>query len=183
MGRLKETAGSEQYQYLVAKFTEEKIQSRYEWLYDLMEDFIRIKGYQDKVIISADVLDHVVVDYFVDVDRLKEFQQIEKTNYSKIYAYLSYWLLRHKPIQILAAEQMEDVVFVNEEFVSSLIRSYLFSEPENVPILNNQRDKVDQFVETLFYYFQYREYSAKNIEIMLLAFQAGRGYQYSVDHQ
>ena len=58
-----------------------------------------------------------------------------------------------------------------------------FSELENIPILDNQCEKVDNFVDTLLYYFQYREYSAKNIEIMILAFQAGRGYQYSVDHQ
>jgi len=29
----------------------------------------------------------------------------------------------------------------------------------------------------------HRNIQAKNIEIMILAFQAGRGYQYSVDHQ
>lgn len=49
-----------------------------------------------------------------------------------------------------------------------------FSEPKNIPILDNQCEKVDNFVDTLLYYFQYREYSAKNIEIMILAFQAGR---------
>ena len=48
---------------------------------------------------------------------------------------------------------------------------------------SNKKDVVDNFVGTLLYYFKYREYSAKNIEIMLLAFEAGRGYQYSVDHQ
>ena len=171
------------YKYLVHKFGEEKILSRYEWLYNMMADYIDFRGYQDKVMISHDVLNHVIVDYFVDVDRLKEFQEIEKIHPSKIYAYISYWLLRHKPMQIAAEECAGEVVFVNEEFVCHLMRSYLFSEPDDIPILENQREKVDNFVATLLYYFQYREYSAKNIEIMILAFQAGRGYQYSADHQ
>ena len=102
---------------------------------------------------------------------------------SKIYAYLSYWILRHKPLQIVVKENVADVVFVNEEFVGYLIRSYLFSEPKNVPILENVREVVDNFVDTMIYFFQYREYTAKNIEIMILAFQAGCGYQYSVDYQ
>ena len=72
---------------------------------------------------------------------------------------------------------------MNEEFVCYLLRSYLFSAPENVPILDNKKDQVDNFVDTMLYFFQYREYSAQNIEIMILAFQAGCGYQYSVDHQ
>ena len=82
-------------------------------------------------------------------------------------------------INLCRTDQGEKYAFVNEEFVSDLIRSYLFSDPDNIPVLNNKKDVVDNFVGTLLYYFKYREYSAKNIEIMLLAFEAGRGYQYS----
>lgn len=181
--RMQEKLDSGNYKYLVQRFGGEEISSKYEWLYNLMNDYISARGYQDKILISHDILSHVIVDYFVDVDRLKEFQEIENLHPSKIYAYIGFWLLRHKPMQVLAAEEAEELAFVNEEFVCCLVRSYLFSEPENVPILDNQYETVDNFVSTLLYYFQYREYSAKNIEIMILAFQAGRGYQYSVDHQ
>lgn len=179
----KENELPDSYEYILDKFGEEKLLSRYTWLYDLMENFLRIKNYEDNVIISSDILNHVVIDYFVDIDRLKLFQNIEKIHESKIYAYSAYWLLRHKPMQVVVADQGEKYAFVNEEFVSDLIRSYLFSDPDNIPVLNNKKDVVDNFVGTLLYYFKYREYSAKNIEIMLLAFEAGRGYQYSVDHQ
>ncbi len=171
------------YKYLVKKFGEKKISSRYDWINDLLRDFVYKFGYEDKVIISQDILKHVVVDYFVDIDRLKEFQEIEKVHSSKIYAYTCFWLLRHKPLQLVCAEGAEDLAFVNEEFVCCLLRSYLFSEPENVPILENKKEQIDNFVGTMLYFFQYREYSAKNIELMILAFQAGCGYQYSADHQ
>lgn len=54
---------------------------------------------------------------------------------------------------------------MNEEFVSDLIRSYLFSDPDNIPVLNNKKDVVDNFVGTLLYYFKYREYSAKILRL------------------
>ncbi len=176
-------AAPKTYKYLIDKFGEEKIRSRYEWLNDLLEDFVNKRKLQDKVVISDDILKHVIVDYFVDIDRLKEFQDIKKVHESKIYAYLSYWLLRHKVFQITVPSQVAELVFINEEFVSCFLRSYLFSEPESVSILENQQKKVNSFVETMLYHFRYREYSAKNIELMILAFQAGCGYQYSADHQ
>ncbi len=171
------------YVYLVKKFGKEKISSRYDWLNNLLTEYLKIKEYQGKVIVSQDILKHVIVDYFVDIDRLKEFQEIELVHASKIYAYISFWLLRHKVLQIVTPENAGDVVFVNEEFVSYFIRSYLFSETENVAILENKKKQVDDFIATMMYYFQYRDYSAKSIELMILAFQAGCGYQYSADHQ
>lgn len=115
---------------------------------DFTGGFLRIKGLDSEVLISSDILNHVVVDYFVDIDRLKEFQNIEKAHESKIYAYLAFWLLRHKPLQLKNTENAEKLAFINEEFVGQLVRSYLFTQPENCPILNNQRDTVDNFVET-----------------------------------
>ncbi|MFG6364400.1 hypothetical protein [Schaedlerella sp.] len=171
------------YQYLVEKFGKEKIKKRYQWLYNQMLDFIEAKDLEEKVLISDDILCHVIVDYFVDIDRLKEFQEIEKTQPSKIYAYTVFWLLRHKPMQITIMENAPELTFVNEEFASYLIRELLFSEPDAAPIMENQREKVDNFVDTMLYYFQYRDFSAKNIELMILAFEAGRGYQYSVNYR
>lgn len=170
------------YEFIIEHFKEKRIVDRYAWLYSLMEDFIRIEQLSDRVAISEDILNHVIIDYFVDIYRLKEFQDIEKTHDSKIYSYLGYWILRHKPIQILP-DNAESEVFINERFVAEMIRSYLFRNPSDIPILRDKQEDVDNFLETLLYYFKYREYSAKNIEMIILAFVAGRGYQYSADYK
>ena len=181
--RAMEKENSGNYVYLVKKIGKETISSRYDWVNHLMASFIRKKGYQERVLVSDDILRHVIVDYFVDIDRLIEFQEIESVHSSKIYAYLAYWILRHKPMQITVSEGAAGLCFVNEEFACCLIRSYLFSEPENVAILEDKRECVDNFADTMLYYFQYRDYSAKSIELMILAFQAGCAYQYSADRQ
>ncbi len=183
MGELAGKIEESGYQYLVEKFGEERIKKRYQWLYNQMMDYIEAKEMEGRILISDDILCHVVVDYFVDIDRLKEFQGIEKTQPSKIYAYTVFWILRHKPMQITMMENAPELAFVNEEFSSYLIRELLFSEPDAAAILENQREKVDNFVDTMLYYFQYRDFSAKNIELMILAFEAGRGYQYSIDYR
>ena len=182
MDKLQGMKDTETYIYLADKFGEKKIVSRYEWLYGLMEIYLEVKHLEDHIVISKNILDHVIVDYFVDVDRLKSFQGIEKTHDSKIFAYTAFWVLRHKPLQIKEVSNSQNLAFINEEFVSNLIRSFLFCDPD-CPILNNKKEIVDNFTDTMLYHFKYRDYSAKNIELMILAFQAGRGYQYSVDRQ
>lgn len=171
---------SKTYGFIVEYFKEEKIRSRYAWVYDLMQKYIETEKLQECVHISEDILNHVIIDYFVDIYRLKEFQDIETTHDSKIYAYLIFWIIRHKPLQI-ASEDMEKYAFINERFSAELLQSYIFKNPENVPILNTSKDTMSNFVETLFYYFKYREYSAKSIEMIILAFEAGRAYQFCVD--
>lgn len=44
------------------------------------------------------------------------------------------------------------MALINEEFVTQLIRSYLFSDHDSYPILNNQKEVVDNFVETMLYF-------------------------------
>lgn len=155
----------------------------YDWIHQMMRDFIKRFEYETKVIISRDILDHVIVDYFVDIDRLKEFSNIKQIHHSKIYAYLSFWLLRHKPLQVIVECDAPEASFVNENFVCYMLRSYFFAGSEVYSIVEDKKEDVDSFIDNLLYYFQYRDYSAKGIEIMILAFRAGCGYQYSIDHQ
>lgn len=183
MVKIEEEMNSKGYQYLIDIFGKEKIASRFDYINNLLKDYIVQKHYNGRLIVSQNIVEHIIIDYFVDIDRLKEFQEIENTNEIKIYAYLAYWILRHKPLQMVYNDEQDDLVFVNEEFVADFLCSFLFSDPENVPYTEEQKEKIDDFIKTLRYHFAYRGYSAQNIELMLLAFNAGRGYQYSVDYQ
>ncbi len=176
-------AESKGYEYLIDKFGEAKIASRFDFVNNILQEYIRQNQYEDRVMICQNIVEHIVVDYFVDIARLKEFQEIEFVNEIKIYSYLSYWMLRHKPLQITACDGQDDLVFVNEECVADFLCSFLFAQPDSVPFIAEQKPQIDEFTRTLRYHLVYRSYSAQNIELMLLAFNAGRGYQYSVDYQ
>lgn len=170
------------YEYIVEKYRD-KLQARATWLYSIAENYLSAENLLDKVAISKEILEYVLIDYFVDIDRLKEFAKIERVNDVKIYAYMSYWILKHKPLQIINASESNNLAFVNESFVSHMLRGILFTDPEDVVLLNNKVADVDAFISTLEYYFKYRSYSAQSIELIILAFWAGRGYQYSADYQ
>ena len=170
------------YCYIFKEFDENVVSDRYDWLYSMIIEFLDMEKADQYAYVSEEILRHVIIDYFVDIYRLKEFHNIELTNQIKIYAYLSYWLLRHTPIQ-LKENVPEEHIFINEEFVSEMIRAFLFMGFDNVPVLKESLERIDDFLGTMIYYFKYRDFSAKDIEMTILAFKAGEAYQYSVDHQ
>lgn len=175
----KETIG---YDYLFDAFDEDRIADRCNWLMDTMNAFISQNGFTGLAYVSEAILNHVVTDYFADIKRLKDFQQIETTNHIKIFAYTVYWVLRHKPIQI-TSEADEKCVLVNEDYCSDLIRMFLFDNPDNVIILKQDEEAINEFLDTMRYYFVYRDVNPQCIELMMISFNAGRGYQNSADHQ
>ena len=128
------------YSEIIADFGKEKIEKRYETLYEYLDAFIKRHKYVGKVAIAESVLNQAVVDYFADVHRLKNFHHIEAINYLKIHAYTAYWILRRKPLQIIE-DSLEDIdrAFVNEKFVASYLLDYLREEDTNVIIIESER--------------------------------------------
>ena len=162
-------------------FGEKKIISRYKFIYDFIKNYIAHIKDNDSLVLCDSIIDHVVVDYFVDIMRIKPFQEIEFINDTKIYAYMSYWLLRHKPIQLKHESGLDKFVFINEELVSALLQSHLFDNADVAKHAQTEQTQINEFVDLMLYFFKYRHYTAQNIELMLTAFNAGRSYQTTVD--
>lgn len=170
------------YSEILADFGKEKIEKRYETLYEYLETFIKRHKYEGKVEIAKSVLNQAVVDYFADIHRLKNFHHIETINHLKIHAYTAYWILRRKPLQIIEDDQ-EDIerAFVNEKFVSSYLLQYMRGEKTNIIIIESERLSYLEFVKNLEYFLRYRFVTPQMLETMLEAYQAGEAFQRSVD--
>ena len=168
------------YSEIIADFGQEKIEKRYETLYEYLDAFIKRHKYVGKVAIAESVLNQAVVDYFADVHRLKNFHHIEAINYLKIHAYTAYWILRRKPLQIIE-DSLEDIdrAFVNEKFVASYLLDYLRGEDTNVIIIESERLLYFEFVKNLEYYLRYRTVTPQMLETLLEAYQAGEAFQRS----
>lgn len=119
-------------------------------------------------------LTHAVMDYFSDIQRLKDYQKIEHINEIKIKAYETFWLLQRKPIQL--KEQLEDdrLLYVNEKFLMTRLTSFMLGDEINRPIVGEEGVSFKNFLNTLYYYLKFRRCDAQSIELMLLAFQAGK---------
>lgn len=165
------------YEELFKHFGEEKIRQRYEALEKYLKIFIGRSQFKDKVRISYSLLNQAVVDYFADIDRLKDFHNIEKANYIKIHAYSAYWLLRRKPIQVIKDDDDGELAFINENFVASYLLQFLRGEDSEVFIKIDDKAEYDGFVENLKYFLRYRTVTAKMLETFLESYQAGRAFE------
>ncbi len=169
------------YSDILADFGKDKIEQRYEALYEYLNAFIKRHKYEEKVIIAESVLNQAVVDYFADVHRLKTFHHIEAINYLKIHAYTAYWVLRRKPLQIVIDDPEDiDRAFVNEDFVASYLLQYLRGKNTDVIILKSERVTYLEFVKNLEYYLRYRMVTPQMLETMLESYKAGEAFQKSV---
>ena len=58
-------------------------------------------GLENKLRIDEESFQMAIIDYFTDTARLKDFQDIKRTNVDKIYGYELFWFLRRHPIQLI----------------------------------------------------------------------------------
>lgn len=121
--RLKDDFGGKNtYENVIEAFGEDVVKARFGYVYRKMDDFIVASGYEGYVYISSARLRHVIVDYFCDMLRLKNFHGIDHANRYKIVAYMVYWLNRRQPIQLREGMgDKEEFVWVNEEFQALML--------------------------------------------------------------
>lgn len=124
--------------------------------------------------VNVMALTHAIMDYFSDIQRLKEYQEIDHVNEFKIKAYETFWLLKRKPIQINKQIDDDKQLFVNEQFLLSRLHSFMLGEKINEPINGDELKGMTNFLDSLLYYLKFRRCDAQSIELMLLAFNAGQ---------
>lgn len=169
------------YEEIIEHFGKEKIMQRYSTLEEYLNSFIERSKFKDNVIISYSLLNQAVIDYFADVDRLKNFHHIDNINFIKIHAYSAYWILRRRPIQIVKdCGDNTEIAFINENFVASYLLQFLRGEDKGVVIKKEDRLDYDGFVENLKYVLRYRMVTPQTIETMLEAYVAGRVFERSI---
>ena len=155
--------------------SEKRYKSRYKALCDDIVGYIKASGLNGtQVVLNKYSLSCMLVDYFMDIGRLKEFHHIEHVNSIKIVSYITYWFLRRKPIQVLSDEN--SLLYVNEKFITLYILDFLMNEARG-NLLDREEKGLVAFREQLFYYLKYRHFDAQSIEMMLLSFFAGQIYE------
>ncbi len=154
--------------YLLNKYDFEK---RYMNLLMQIQDVLEGLGILDKVHINTDLLGQAVLNYFEDVDRLKEFEGIKRTNEDKIYGYETFWLLRDKPIQVTDNNMPYEYLYINEKVFTWILISKMLREAEISPDSKNSRLMI--FLKLLYYNFKFRNYTQQSLEMMITAFFCG----------
>lgn len=168
------------YEEIIEHFGKEKIMRRFSTLEEYLNIFIGRSKFKDNVSVSYSLLNQAVIDYFADIDRLKNFHHIEKINFIKVHAYSAYWLLRRKPIQIIKDNDDTELAFINENFVASYLLQFLRGDNRGVVIKKADRLNYDEFVENLKYVLRYRMVTPQMLETILESYAAGRIFERSI---
>lgn len=170
------------YEDLVNEFGENKIKERYIKTYECLESFIERNNYKENLEIVPSVLNQVIIDYFVDIYRLKDFHKIDHANFLKIHAYMGYWINRRKPLQIIKDDVNKvNLAFANESFVALYLIRYTRGDEIDVKLLDEVKQDYFEFYENLEYFLRYRTVTPQMLETMLEAFNAGKAFQKSAD--
>jgi len=163
------------YQFLLNYFPGNIMSMRFQALWNDTETVIKSYGLKDKLRIDEESFENIILDYFTDIARLKDFQDIKRTNADKIYGYELFWFLRRHPIQLL--EDMPQFYDINEKVALGvflpriLAESGLPYEPKKQTAEFQKRIK--KFIDLLFYNFKYRTYTQQSLELMIEAFLCG----------
>lgn len=173
----------ENYIELIKEIGEKEFSSRFAELQKQMNEFLTAAGYSDGVGDAGPaecndrVLYHVLLDYYADIQRLKEFHRIRHTKSDKNIAYLAYWILKRKPIQITNAITEDRDIFINERFVCYIITyECLQQKKQNAGFCKldeQQAIKYDKYIDLLLYFLKYRECSAQMLELLIETFKMG----------
>lgn len=165
----------ESYGDITEKVGVDIIEKRFMDLNQAYVDFINSENIADKVTINSFMLIHAILDYFTDITRLKDFHKIDFTNSYKTMAYEISWLLRRKPIQVIA-DQQEELVYINEKFILSYAINFITTTKESIryqDLSEIRRQCFNGFIESFYYHLKYRNCSAQSLELALLSFEAG----------
>ncbi len=162
---------NETYEYLITLFGKDTINNRIRNLEIRINDYLYKTGCSDLYLLNMTVLEDAVTDYFADIARLKEFQDIEHINKNKITAYISFWLLKRKPIQIICDECKDyNLIYPNEEFVTTLIiKDYLVYDYELLRGLY----EVQELSKLILYFLKYRLTTSQSLELFLEGVHTG----------
>lgn len=162
------------YDQLVSVVGENVIESRIQQISQEMLDFLEMNELKEVAYLHRMALTHAVMDYFSDIQRLKEYHQIDHVNEIKIKAYETFWLLKRKPLQLKTQIDDDRYLYVNEKFLLTRLTSFLLGDDINRPIIGEKSVAFKNFLDTLYYYLKFRKCDAQSMELMLLAFKAGQ---------
>ena len=163
------------YRELIDKVGKENFENRFACVSQSIDKFLMEANYPEWVQCNERILYHVLLDYFADIHRLKEFHDIQHTKTDKVMAYLIYWILRRKPIQLTQYSKDDKDIFVNERFACNMLLSECLLA-DNAVLTDELAEKLGAYIDLILYYFKYRQYNPQTIELLIESFKMGNAF-------
>jgi hypothetical protein len=86
------------YREAIKTLGKEKIEIRYSFLLDKINNFISSRDLEELVNIDEKIVQELVVDYYSDINRIKDFYKIGGAK--DVISYLGFWIILKKPLNL-----------------------------------------------------------------------------------
>lgn len=160
------------YSDLLEIIGEKKIRDRVNELIDTARNLIKEMELEEYAECSERIMLQVVLDYFSDIIRLKDFHGIEHVRQEKITAYQIAWIIKRKPIQFIKEVDTQSDININERLAGILYMNDLLKSGE-LYVSGEDIEKFNYFLDLFFYYLKYRECNPQVLELSIEAFKMG----------
>jgi hypothetical protein len=120
------------YEILTKAFNSEKVNIRYDYLFKKADGFIRNRDIEKYVAINRRRLKELIIDYFGDARRIKEFLYLNEHVPKSVSSYLAYWIIKKQPLKLSDKTDYKAVLnkpflkYVNEWFAFHIILNNAF---------------------------------------------------------
>jgi len=156
-------------------------EKRYKNLFLDLQALLKKYGLLDYCTVNIELLWKAVLDYFVDIARLKTFHDHKHVQIDKIIAYETYWLLRNHPIQIDKPDNFDEkYIHVNEYilsffFIKKLAKRLDLKFASCIQIDDliekfEEHEVSDEFRKKLYYTFRFRTYTPQSLLLLTEGF-------------
>ena len=124
--------------------------------------------------VPMDLLFEVVLNYFADILRIKDFHEHERANAVKIASYTAYWIVRIKPIQVTRFDtaNSERYLYINEYFATAVLFAHLFNYEQQYFHSPKFLQTWHRFYDYVVYSFHHRKLDPQAIELAMEALLA-----------
>lgn len=150
-----------------------KFKTRLEELIKTANEFIKEAGYSENVECNERIMLNVILDYYADIERLKQFHDVDLVRPTKMIAYTVAWIIKRKPLQFVKYSDAERDIFVNERFAAYLMVNECMTEDNKKYIDKRYYAQLREYSDLLLYYFKYRECNPQVIELAIESFKLG----------
>lgn len=161
------------YNQLINEIGEKNLQEKYTEILASANKFIEEAGYLKYVECNERILLSLLLDYYADLSRFRDFHGVEWVRTEKSFAYMIYWIVKRKPLQFQCYSEDEKDIFVNERFAVYLLLNECLLCGEKKFVGKECQQKLDDYINLLLYYFKYRECNPQALEMAITSFKMG----------
>lgn len=150
------------FEEMISTFGVNRMTALYKDLTDSIDYFLEKSAMDQNAKYHPLLLSEAIVSYFCDLYG----QSIQPNDDIRALAYLSYWLLKEKPIQINECESVSKEntnmdLCLNEKFIATYVLSHLVD--------NFQQEQLSQALKETIHFFQYQLCTPQSLEALLLS--------------